>query len=339
MAGVDRSVMWQFMGHSRARTLLSRSLEAGQLSHAYLFVGPPHVGKLTLALDLARAVNCQADRVPCGECAACRRIAEGNHSDVKIIGREEQHKVITISQVREMDNDASLPPFEGRCKVFIFDGAELLSQDAANRLLKTLEEPPSNVLIILLTSREKDVLPTIISRCQRVELPPLPIDVVRETLTERYMIDDEKAELLARVSGGCLGWAIQATQDGGLLEERDRRLNALAGLVHAGLLERFTYAAELANRFSKSREDVEELLSLWIQWWRDLLILKCGQSGPVTNVDRLSVLSGQAETLSTEQIVGFIRRLQDARKYLEQNANPRLVFEVLMLNMPQEKPS
>ena len=328
--------MWQIIGQPRATTLLERSLETGQLSHAYLFVGPPHVGKSALALGLAQAVNCQASNVPCGECTPCRRIAEGKNSDVQVISvvTEEGRKVISISQVKEMQNAASLPPFEGRHKVFIFDKAELLSQEAANRLLKTLEEPSPQVLIILLTSRESDVLPTVVSRCQRVELRPLPTPLVKETLAERYSIDNQRAELLARVSGGCLGWALLALQDEALLEARGRRLATLANLREATIIQRFAYAAELATQFSKRREEVEEILSLWVRWWHDLLLIRGGNNESITNVDHQETLLQQARDLSGRQITDFIHRLQEARQALEQNANSRLVFDNLMLSMP-----
>ena len=328
--------MWQIIGQPRATTLLERSIETGQLSHAYLFVGPPHVGKSTLALGLAQAVNCQASNVPCRECIPCRRIAEGKHSDVQVIGvvTEENKKEIGINQVKEMQSAASLPPYEGRHKVFIFDKAELLSQEAANRLLKTLEEPSPQVLIILLTSRESDVLPTVVSRCQRVELRPLPVAFVKETLSERYSIASQKAELLARVSGGCLGWALLALRDEALLEARGRRLATLANLREATIMQRFAYAAELAAQFSKRREEVEEVLDLWVKWWHDLLLIRGGNSGSVTNVDHQATLLQQARDLSSRQITYYIRRLQEASQALEQNANPRLVFDNLMLTMP-----
>ena len=167
--------MWQLTGHSRAIGLLRQSLGSGRLSHAYLFVGPAHVGKFTLALNLAQAVNCDGGDPPCQECVPCRRIAAAKHADIHIVDLlSVEKKEIGIRQVADMQTAAHLPPFEGRHKVFIFDRAELLSHEAANSLLKTLEEPPPNVLIILLTARESALLPTIASRCQRVELRPLP---------------------------------------------------------------------------------------------------------------------------------------------------------------------
>jgi DNA polymerase-3 subunit delta' len=328
--------MWQVIGQPRATTLLERSIKTGQLSHAYLFVGPPHVGKFTLALGLAQAVNCQASNVPCGDCAPCRRIAGGKHSDIYVIGvlSGEGKKEISIDQVKEMQNAASLPPYEGRHKVFIFDKAESLSQEAANRLLKTLEEPSPRVLIILLTSRESEVLPTVVSRCQRVELRPLPTGLVKETLAERCSIDNQRAELLARISGGCLGWALLALQEEALLKTRSQRLAVLAKLREATIMQRFAYAAELATQFSKRREEVEEVLDLWVKWWHDLLLIRGGNSESITNVDHRETLLQQARDLSGRQIMDFIHCLQEARRALEQNANARLVFDNVMLTIP-----
>jgi DNA polymerase-3 subunit delta' len=328
--------MWQIIGQPKATALLERSIKTGQLSHAYLFVGPPHVGKFTLALGLAQAVNCLASNVPCGQCTPCRRIAGGKHSDAYVIGvlSGEGKKEISIDQVKDMQSAASLPPYEGRHKVFIFDGAEFLSQEAANRLLKTLEEPSPQVLIILLTSRESEVLPTVVSRCQRVELRPLPTTLVKETLSERYSIDDQRAELLARVSGGCLGWALLGLQDEALLEARGRRLATLANLRQATIMQRFAYAAELATQSSKRREEVKETLDLWLRWWHDLLLIRGDNSGAITNIDYQETLLQQARDLSSRQILDFIHRVQEASQALEQNANPRLVFDNLMLTMP-----
>lgn len=151
--------MWKVVGQTRAVSLLQHSLERGLLAHAYLFVGPPHVGKMTLALNLAQALNCEAAAPPCGECAACQKIALVKHADVQVIGlvdgsnsvEARSRAEIGIDQIREIQHSSSLPPFEGRYKVFIIDGAELLSTEAANCLLKTLEEPVDRVMFILLS--------------------------------------------------------------------------------------------------------------------------------------------------------------------------------------------
>ncbi|HJX69714.1 MAG TPA: DNA polymerase III subunit delta' [Dehalococcoidia bacterium] len=327
--------MWQILGHPKAITLLERSIQRGRLSHAYLFVGPPHVGKMTLALDLAQAVNCQAEDVPCSECASCRRIASGKHADVQIIGLiSEEKREIGIKQIWEMQSSASLPPYEGKQKVFIIEKADLLSHEASNSLLKTLEEPLPGVLFILLTARERLLLPTIISRCQRVELRPLPFTTVEEVLHQRYGVSEQKTDLLAHLSGGCLGWALLAMQDERLLEERAQRLNTLIALTGASSRQRLAYAAKLAAQFSQAREEMEKVLALWVNWWHDLLLVKGGNGKSITNTDQESAILQQAKKHSLRQIKDFIHHLRAVNKQLEQNANPRLALEVLMLNMP-----
>ena len=328
--------MWQVIGQPQATRLLDRSIKTEQLSHAYLFVGPPHVGKHTLALNLAQAVNCQADEnAPCGECAACRRIAAGKHTDVQVIAPlAEDKKGTVIKQIGDMQRDASLPPYEGRCKVFIFERAETLTHEAANRLLKTLEEPLPRVLIVLISAREKDLLPTIVSRCQRVELRSLPVSLVKEVLTKEHAVDEGRAELLARLSGGCLGWALLAIDDEEVVETRNQRLAALIDIIQAKPTQRLNYAGELATQFSRKHSDVEESLALWLQWWHDLLLIKGGRGELITNIDHQATLSQQSDDLSMKQVTDSIRRLQEVGKQLEQNANPRLALEVLMLNIP-----
>jgi len=327
--------MWQLAGHSRATTLLQQSLRNGQLSHAYLLVGPAHVGKFTLARNLAQAVNCESESRPCQECTSCRRIAASKHSDIHIVDLVSvEKKEIGIRQIAEMQTAAHLPPFEGKCKVFIFDRAEMLSNEAANSLLKTLEEPPPNILIILLTARESALLPTIASRCQRVGLRPLPLGLVIDVLVKDYQVPQERADFLARLSGGCLGWALQALRDETLLSSREQRLEDFSRLCAAGTRDRLAYAADLAALFGKGRDRMNDVLSAWLQWWRDLLLIKCDNSQWIVNVDQEALLSTQAEKLTAGSIAAFMRDIRAAGEQLEMNANPRLALEVLMLRMP-----
>jgi len=269
----------------------------------------------------------------------------GKHADVQIIGltsdgnsaEAKPRAEISIDQVRQMQHSASLPPFEGRYKVFIVDGAEQLSREAANCLLKTLEEPIGKVIFILLATNDRLLPPTVVSRCQRLELPPLAAPEVEAALNSGWGIEPKKAELLARLSHGCLGWAISAAADDGLLQQHTQQLDRLLDIINADYEERFAYAAHLAAQFSQNRGWVQEILNLWLDWWRDLLLVKVGCNDTITNIDRSAMLIDMAKGYNLTQIKVFINSIQAAGEQLRLNANPQLVLETLMLSIPGKR--
>jgi DNA polymerase-3 subunit delta' len=327
--------LWQVVGQSRVVSLLQRSLERGSIAHAYLVVGPPHVGKMTLALDLAQAVNCQGTEPPCGVCDSCQKIASGKHADVQIIGLDSNNSAeISIDRIREIQHSSNLPPFEGRYKVFIIERAELMSTEAANCLLKTLEEPPAGIIFILLTTSGRVLPATVVSRCQKLELPPLPASEVENVLSQRWGVEGQRAGLLARLSHGCLGWAISAASDERLLNQRAERLEGLLNIIGGDYAVRFAYVPQLVTWFGQRRGLVEEILDLWLDWWRDLLLVKLGSGDSVTNIDHESMLVNMAGGYRLEEIRAVINGIQATGEQLRQNANPRLAFEVLMLSIP-----
>jgi len=331
--------MWQIIGQTRAVSLLQHSLESGNLAHAYLLVGPPHVGKMTLAIHLAQALNCEAPERPCLECASCEKIKAGSHSDVQVIGltRNEdagESMLISIGQIEDLQHDANLPPFEGKHKVFIIDPAELLSLPAANRLLKTLEEPAAKVTFILLTVNDRLLPTTVISRCQRLELPPLSVAVEATALIDRLGIEPERARLLAGLSHGCPGWALSAASDDSLLQQRDQELLKMLNTVKADYVERFAYVAQLAARFNQNRGAVYDILDLWLDYWRDLMLVKLERHDMITNIDRKDELVAMAGGYRLDQIKDFIKSIRSAAEQLRQNVNIRLALEVLMLDIP-----
>jgi len=334
--------MWQVIGQKRAVSLLQHSLEAGALAHAYLFIGPEHVGKMTLALNLAQALNCDADERPCLECTSCKKILAGSHSDVQVIGltlneEEVEAKLIGIDQIKELQHSASLPPFEGKHKVFIIDGAELLSIEAANCLLKTLEEPVGKVTFILLTVNDRLLPAIVVSRCQRVELPPLSIVEEAAVLAEKWGIEPGRARLLAGLSHGCAGWALLANKDDSLLQQRTEELDRQQGTIKADYEERFAYVAQLATRFTQNRSAVYDVLDLWLDYWHDVMLVKLGCYDIIANIDRKDELVEMAGSYRLAQIKAFIESIKSAAEQLRQNVNTRLALEVLMLDIPKKK--
>ena len=334
--------MWHVVGQDHAIKVLESSLSAGRLSHAYLMVGPPHVGKTTLAMDLARAVNCRSrgNASPCQECQQCRRVSGGHHADVRIISIKRQEegaprrREISIAEVRSVTNQSHLKPYEGAYRVFIFEDAETMNEAAANALLKTLEEPPEQTLLILLTSQEDRLLPTIKSRCSRIELSPMAEGRLCSYLEEHHGVDAEQSKLLARLSRGCLGWALTALEDPLSLELRNVELDRIIGLLGATIEQRFHAASDVGSLYFRDRDEALETLDIWQSWWRDLMVLK--EAGPewVYNLDYAEQLEEWKEAFTPRQIAEFIGAMAKTLEALNSNVNPRLALESLMLSLP-----
>ena len=327
------------VGNESVLRLLERALAQGRLSHSYLLSGPAHVGKGTLAMIMARAANCQDDAPPCGSCVPCQRIQAGRHADVVVLAVEEEagHKAISIDAVRDLQHQASLKPYEGACRVFIIDGAEFLTEPAANALLKTLEEPPPQVLIILTTVNADALLSTIRSRCQELNLRRVAEATVAEALESRWGADADEARRLARLAQGCVGWAVRTLEDPAVLETRARRLERLAALASASLEERFSYAAELAALVPQQRTALRETLDLWAGWWRDALVREAGRPELILDAD--APASDASGRMSRGELVATIRAIHRTAELLDMNVNPRLALEGLMLTLPGQPQS
>jgi len=329
---------WNTLGHSFAVELLARDRAQLRLRHAYLFTGPNGVGKRTLVHDFACALLCEAPEPPCGVCRACHLARKEIHPDLFTIAPSESGKrvrtaKIRIDPIRQLIYDLSLRPIESQRRVARLVRFDTANVEAANALLKTLEEPPNNVILLLTAERADDLLPTIVSRCEVIALRPMPLEVVRDALIARWLVPAERADLLAHLSGGRLGWAVRMHQDEGALEARAQRLDDLARLVSASRVERFAYAERLARE--GSLEKIQDTLDLWLSFWRDVMLIAARATAPLANPDRVSELRRLAEAISTAQAQAVIVALRRSGELLERNVNTRLALEVLLLDWPR----
>lgn len=339
--------MWRIIGQAETVSLFQNGLSTGSLAHAYLFIGPRQIGKATLAYDIAMAVNCEQDNPPCGQCRSCQRILNGLHSDIFFIGvngnsgsngSEQKSKIeIGIDQIKKLQQHASLPPYEGKYKVFIINDADRMSHEAANCLLKTLEEPPQQMILLLLAADESKILPTIFSRCQLIRFKPLAATKIEDILRDNYSADPDKSKLIARLSGGCLGWALTSLSDDSQLQKRFQLLTDMDSLLASSMDERFSYIAKLEDHRKNAdpRKNAESVINLWLLWWHDLLLVKNNCSESITNIDFTAVFEKWARVLDIVDIKIFINCLQNSLSLILKNANIRLTLEVLMLDMPE----
>ena len=333
--------MMETVGHPRAVNALRRGLEEGRLSHAYLIAGPAHVGKMTLAMDLARMVNCAADAPPCGECRHCERIRQGLHADIRVVGpgyggdeAAQSKSSIGIGEVRALGREANLKPFEGGTRVFIVEDAERLTPEAANALLKTLEEPPDQVVLALLASEPSVLPPTVLSRCRQIALRPMPVEQVAQELRSRNGADAMRIEEIARLSGGRMGWALRAVQEPDLVDGRTKRLQEVQEVLEGTLEKRFAYAARLASGFASDQGSVVEELDLWRSWLRDVFLLREGREDLIISLSTMDALRSAASALSAAQVADAVHAVEETLGYLRRNVNPRLALERLMLRLP-----
>jgi DNA polymerase-3 subunit delta' len=328
---------WDIVGHEHAIEILRRTLAAQQVRHAYLFVGPEHIGKRLLVKRFAQCLLCTggpdptiSPEAPCNVCLSCRKVLHGNHPDLHIIRRAADKQFILIEQVRELQNASSRRTMEGRRNIFILENVHEMNMQAANCLLKTLEEPEPDVILLLTVPDPGLLLPTIISRVQQIPMQLLSSLQIQQALQEHWDVEAAEAELLAALAAGRMGWAVQAVEDEDLLSERKSQLDLLLKIPTLTRVQRF----QLVQQLGSESEKVHALLDLWLLWWRDMVLAANNCLDLTVNVDMRNQLKVQAAKIGTAEAERMIRAIIQTREALEQNVNARVALEVLMLDVP-----
>lgn len=340
---------WGIVGHVWAVDMLRHAVAAQRPAHAYLISGPRHVGKSLLALRLAQTLNCEiAGDSPCDDCRSCRRIAKGNHPDVRVVSLATQgatlkaeeaarQRDVRIETVRTWLADIHLRPYEAKRRVFILDDVERLSEGAANAMLKVLEEPPPYATIILIAHTAGDVMATIVSRCQAVKLRPVSRDVIIPWLIAQDIADSD-AVMYAAWSEGLPGLAQHYAVNIDAASLLQQQLDELVSLSQRPLVECFKWVEEQGKAFRGGEQAaVYNTLLLWQRWWRDVLVVAAGVPDAITWVNRQTEVTRVARGTGVVPAAAFVRRLVLAVRQLRENANPQLVFEQLILQLPDRQ--
>jgi len=308
-------------GQDKPIARLKSSLQKNHLSGAYLFSGPEGVGKKLAARNFAKALNCLENGFDaCDYCLSCRKMESGRHADLHILdnGRFEE---IKIGDIRILQEQIILRPYEGRYKIFIINDAHNLNIESSNAFLKTLEEPPGNSVIILVTDKPKFLLGTIISRCQTMKFSALSRGEFAVILKSKYNMDERALRFLSFFCAGRPGDALR-WKDRDIISEKNR------------VIDFFSPQSRISgeNSFIQDKEILRQSLNILISWFRDIYFVKAGlDREQIINLDRIDVLTDLAGRYSFSGIECILDNISDTMLYLEQNANVKLLLANLLL--------
>ncbi len=302
-------------GQDKAVRSLQESMRQDKVAGAYLFAGPDGVGKFLTALEFAKALNCTSGAADaCGGCASCVKVDKAQHPDVLVIDNADAE--VKIEDVRQLQRNLALRPYEGAKKVGIIRHAHLINSASGSALLKTLEEPPRDSVLILVTEKPQRLLRTIVSRCRTVRFRAFSRQSLEELLCRQYGVSAELSRFLAFVCEGKLGSAL-ALKDSDVVRQRD------ALVAEFGVPSR----VQGGQRYALDRQDVRRTLNMLALWFRDVYCAKLGMpAGLIVNADRGPELQQAAQELSFERLAGIMQWIADALRYSEHNVNARLIL-------------
>jgi DNA polymerase-3 subunit delta' len=320
------------LGHNKAKSLLREASAKNKLGHAYLFRGPDGVGKKRAALALAAYLNCKSplEDDACCSCASCSKYVSGNHPD--LIHIVPDGAAIKIGQVRELKHKLTFPPLEAALRVIILEDIHTMRREAANSLLKTLEEPAPNNLLVLTADQAGDILPTIISRCQIIPFGPLDHEDVARVLMQENGIERDLALTLASLAEGSLGRAKLLLQED-LLTFRQEVVEQLL-LMESGQAETIAQVFRLSEKAASLKENIYEFLALLRLWYRDLVLVAAGApDSSAVNKDLAPSLQAAILRWDLKQLYEKLHLLDRAERQLLRNCSRSLVLETLFFDL------
>jgi DNA polymerase-3 subunit delta' len=324
---------WNLIGHKWAVDMLQKHIVLGTTRHAYLFAGPPGLGRRTLALRFAQALNCPTPLepgIPCGECRDCKQIASMQHADLTIVQADTEGGTLKVDQIREARKLLAYKPYQSKYRVALLLRFHEANDSAANALLKTLEEAPSYAVLILTADNPEQLLPTIVSRCEVLRLRPLNVNEVQQTLEDKGF-EANQSRLIAHISGGRFGYARRLLESESMLAVREERLNDLQTLMSASRVEKFSYA----DKLSKDRDSMRQAILIWLSYWRDVMLRTAQAETPLVNVDRNLEIEDVASGMDLSSARRVVGGLEEALEKMERNVNSRMLAEVLLLDLPR----
>lgn len=321
----------QIIGHERQIESLKNTIEKGSISHSYLFEGEEGLGKKKVALVFAKTLLCKEGKSqPCNNCSSCIKFNSNNHPDFKIIIPEKG--LIKKEEIDNLIRSASTIPFESRRKVFIIDDSHTMNVEGMNGLLKTLEEPPKFMNIILVTSLSNRLLPTILSRCQRIRFYPVENLKIMKILEESNSLDPDKSRFIADFTKGSVGKSIEISQSEDFFQKRDEITRMVNYLIQGDK----TKALSSLDFFNSNKDSIEEIFDIMIYWFRDLLIYKeIGETDLLMNKDKMELLSRQS-SIDFSKINDIIDKIEKTRINIKNNVNFALSIETMLLNIWEE---
>ncbi len=325
----------EIAGHESQKEFLRNSVRKDRVAHAYLFSGPKGIGKKLVAKGFAELINCAENRTEDGECGcvSCVKIRKGVNPDV-LVFEFSNEKTIKVDHIRDdIEHLVYLTPYENPYKVFIIDDAHRMNFNAQNAFLKTLEEPPQNSVIILLTTIADLLMPTIRSRCQVVSFQPLETKVVRE-IVEKERPETSNPELMARMSGGSAAKALDMEEN--YIRKRNEYIDCLLAVRREKPVTLFDSVENLRNEIKQGgQEELNIIFDIFSSWLRDSVVLKVsGNQENIVNIDLLDHLNKYSERRNVEELVGKFATLeQTMTRIAKNNANVEISLENLLLRL------